>query len=176
MEHQASKRHASTSFPRRPRRRVRHLHGRGRHPLPRVRSNVPRRLHEGDGRTCRGGSFFVVEDEGRVQGFYRITRQEGRAGHVVGLGTFAIAPEARGTGLARSILEAAIARLHSEGVTRVELTVEADNPRAIGFYGKLGFVHEGTLRSAYKRSGDAHYTDELLMARLLPPLAGRSDG
>lgn len=121
------------------------------------------------------GSFFVVEDAGRVQGFYRITRQEGRAGHVAGLGTFAVAPEARGTGLARSILEQAIARLHAEGVTRVELTVEADNPRAIGFYGKLGFEVEGTLRSAYKRSSDAHYTDERLMARLLPPLAG-SDG
>jgi RimJ/RimL family protein N-acetyltransferase len=120
-------------------------------------------------------SFFVVEIEGCVQGFYRATRQEGRAGHVASLGTFAIAPESRGTGLAKSILEEAILRLHHEGVTRIELTVEADNPRAIRFYGNLGFELEGTLRSAYKRSSDVHYVDELFMAKLLPPLANRND-
>lgn len=120
-------------------------------------------------------SFFVVENKGCVQGFYRISRQEGRASHVACLGTFAIAPKAQGTGLARSIVEEAILRLHSEGVTRVELTVEADNPRAISFYGKLGFELEGRLRSAYKRSSDDHYIDELFMAKLLPPLAEQSD-
>lgn len=119
-----------------------------------------------------GGDFFVVEHAGRIQGFYRAARQGGRAHHVAYLGTFAVAREARGTGLARSILETVIARLHDEGVVRVELSVEADNSRAIRFYGKLGFELEGTLRSAYKRSGDAHYTDELYMAKLLPPLAG----
>lgn len=121
-------------------------------------------------------SFFVVEDQGRVLGFYRTRRQQGRAAHVACIGTFAIAPDARGSGLARAVLEQAISRLQSEGVTRVELTVEADNPRAIRFYRKLGFELEGTMRSAYKRSGDAHYVDELFMAKLLPPLADRDPG
>jgi hypothetical protein len=31
------------------------------------------------------------------------------------------------------------------------------------------------MRSAYKRSSDAHYVDQLLMAMLLPPLADRSE-
>jgi GNAT superfamily N-acetyltransferase len=66
-------------------------------------------------------SFFVVANEGRVQGFYRATRQQGRAGHAVSLGTFAIAPAAQGTGVARSILEEAISRLHSESATRFQL-------------------------------------------------------
>ena len=77
-------------------------------------------------------------------------------------------------GLARSIIETAISRLHSEGVTRIELMLEADNPRALSFYRKLGFQLEGTMRSAYKRASDAHYVDELFMAMLLPPLADRS--
>lgn len=121
-----------------------------------------------------GKSFHVVETGGRVQGFYRASRHEGRARHVAYLGTFAVSPQARGTGLARSIIEAAIARLHAEGVTRVELMLEADNPRALRFYTKLGFELEGTMRSAYKRSSDPDPVDELFMARLLPPLARRS--
>jgi len=120
-------------------------------------------------------SFYIVEHSGRVQGFYRTSRYEGRERHVAYLGTFAVAPEARGTGLARSIIETAISRLHSEGVTRIELTLEADNPRALSFYRKVGFELEGTRRSAYKRSSDAHYVDQLFMAMLLPPLADRSE-
>lgn len=115
------------------------------------------------------GSFHVVERAGRILGFYRVERYEGRASHVAYLGTFAVAPEARGTGLARAIIEQAIARLHAQGVRRVELMLEADNPRALRFYRKLGFELEGTMRAAYKRAGEERYVDELFMARLLPP-------
>lgn len=117
-------------------------------------------------------SFHVVECNGRIQGFYRVSRREGRARHVAYFGTFAVAREARGTGLARSIIEAAISRLHAEGVTRIELMLETDNTRALRFYRKMGFELEGTLRSAYKRESEPHYVDELYMGRLLPPLAG----
>ncbi len=119
--------------------------------------------------------FYVVEDHGRIQGFYRASRHEGRARHVAYLGTFAVAPEARTNGLARSIIETVISRLHAEGVTRIELMLEADNPRALRFYTKLGFELEGTMRCAYKRSGDPHYVDELFMAKLLSPLPGRAE-
>lgn len=116
------------------------------------------------------GSFYVVEDGDRILGIYRAARHEGRASHVAYLGTFAIAAEVRGTGLAKAIIETAISRLHAEGVTRVELMLEADNTRAFKFYTKLGFELEGTMRAAYKRSSDPHCVDELFMARLLPPL------
>lgn len=115
-----------------------------------------------------GKCFYVVENEGHIQGFYRASRHEGRASHVAYIGTFAVASSARGTGLAKSIIEKLIARLHSEGVTRIELMLEADNPRALSFYKKLGFELEGTMRCAYKRSDDNHYVDELFMAKLLP--------
>lgn len=121
-------------------------------------------------------SFYVVEHEGQVQGFYRASRHEGRASHVAYLGTFAVTPEARGTGLAKAIIDQAVARLHAEGVTRVELMLEADNLRAFNFYKKLGFELEGTMRSAYKRSSDPSPVDELLMAKLLPPLVPNSGG
>ena len=116
-----------------------------------------------------GRSFYVVECEGRVRGFYRSSRGDGRSRHVARLGTLAVAPEEQGSGLARSMIETAIAGLHADGVTRIELTVEADNPRARRFYAKLGFEPEGTMRHAYQRSDDPRYVDQLLMARLSPP-------
>ena len=61
----------------------------------------------------------------------------------------------------------AIECLRQDGVSRVELLVEADNPRALAFYRKLGFEQEGRLRAAYKRAHQAEYVDEILMARLL---------
>jgi len=116
-----------------------------------------------------GGNFYVVQDQEQIQGFYRISRQAGRARHVAYLGTFAIAPRAQGTGLAASIVGHVIDTLKAEGVLRMELMLEADNPRAFRFYRKLGFEHEGTLRAAYKRADQQHYVDELLMAKLLLP-------
>ena len=45
-----------------------------------------------------------------------------------------LAPEARGRGLGRQLLEEAIARYGVE-----ELTVNEQNPQAVGFYEHLGF-------------------------------------
>jgi putative acetyltransferase len=47
---------------------------------------------------------------------------------------------------------------------RVELTVFADNERAIALYKKLGFVEEGLKKKAAIRNGQ--YEDEYLMARI----------
>lgn len=113
------------------------------------------------------GCFYVYEIDGEVMGFYKAQRHLGRAAHVAYLGTLAVAPEAQGQGVARSMLEDAFERLGNSGVTRVELTVEADNPRAIGLYERLGFVHEGTQRAAYKRACDNGYVDELMYGLLL---------
>lgn len=113
------------------------------------------------------GCFYVYEIDDEVMGFYKAQRHLGRAAHVAYLGTLAVAPEAQGRGLAGPMLQDALTRLRSAGVTRVELTVEADNPRAIAFYERLGFAHEGTQRAAYKRASDETYVDELMYGLLL---------
>jgi len=122
------------------------------------------------------GRFIVAEVDGRVRAFYRTMRHEGRARHVAMIGTFAVAPESHGSGLAARVIDHAIAQLRAEGVTRVELMAEADNPRGLRFYEKLGFVREGVMRAAYHRAGDAQPVDEIILARLLDdgraPLAG----
>jgi len=113
--------------------------------------------------------FYVFEDAGVVQGFYKVQRHLGRAAHVAYLGTLAVASEVRGSGLARRMMRDALDRLAASGIRRVELTVEADNPRAIAFYEHFGFVYEGTQRAAYKRSSDDGFVDELMYGLLLGP-------
>jgi len=113
------------------------------------------------------GCFYVFEVEGRVQGFYQVQRYLGHAAHVAHLGTLAVAPEAHGTGVAAAMMEDALSRLRRAGVTRVELAVAADNPRAIAFYERFGFAHEGTQRAACKRAFDEAYVDARMYGLLL---------
>ena len=101
--------------------------------------------------------------------FYKVQRHLGRAAHVAYLGILAVAPEVRGSGLAQRMMQEALDKLAASGIRRVELTVEADNPRAIAFYELFGFVHEGTQRAAYKRSSDDGFVDELMYGLLLGP-------
>lgn len=113
------------------------------------------------------GCFYVFEVEGRVQGFYQARRHLGRAAHVAYLGTLAVAQQAQGSGIASAMMDDALAHLRNAGIARVELTVETDNPRAIAFYERFGFVLEGIQRAAYKRACEDRYVDELMYGLLL---------
>jgi len=112
-------------------------------------------------------SFFVVPHDGAVRGFYRVNRHPGRARHAAALETLAVAPSMKGTGFALAMIQEAFDCMREDGILRVELMVEEDNPRGIAFYHKLGFEQEGRLKKAYKRASDADYVDELLLARWL---------
>jgi len=53
--------------------------------------------------------------------------------------------------------------------SRIELTVHADNARAIKLYESLGFLHEGRHRDFSFREGG--YVDALFMARCTSELS-----
>jgi putative acetyltransferase len=116
------------------------------------------------------GSFFVALRDHEIRGFYRVSRQKGRSQHVAVLETLAILPHEKGSGFAPAMLDEALECMREDGILRVELMVEADNPRAFAFYRKLGFEQEGRLQAAYKRANQEHYVDELLLAKVLAPL------
>jgi putative acetyltransferase len=118
-------------------------------------------------------TFFACEIDGALAGFYKVTRFEGRAAHVAQLGALAVAPERHGQGVARAMVLDAIAMLEREGVARLELQAEADNARGRAFYRKLGFAEESVQRAAYKRAGEDHYVDEVMMVMFLGPLKER---
>jgi putative acetyltransferase len=89
-----------------------------------------------------------------------------RRRHVGQLG-ISVAREAQGQGVGKALMKALCDYADDWAqLLRIELTVFADNERAIALYRQFGFQHEGTLRAYALRKGA--YVDTLAMARLHP--------
>ncbi len=89
-----------------------------------------------------------------------------RRRHAMMLG-LVVAPEAQGQGVGTALMHALCDYADRwTQVLRIELTVFADNARAIALYRRCGFVHEGTHRGFALRDGA--YADVWSMARLHP--------
>jgi len=80
--------------------------------------------------------------------------------------TLAVAPAARGRGLGRALLEAAIAQARAMGAQSLFLEVGADNPQALALYAGLGFAKVGTRKAYYSTPSGG--TDALLLRLPLP--------
>ncbi|MBL8699506.1 MAG: GNAT family N-acetyltransferase [Alphaproteobacteria bacterium] len=122
--------------------------------------------------------MLLAEDGGAPVGFINGFRGGARrTAHVLGIG-LGILRSHWGRGIGRSLLAAAEDLARRQGISRLELSVQPTNRRAIALYEKLGYRHEGT-----KRNGqliDSRFVDEHLMAKLLaddgpsPATAGAS--
>ncbi len=93
-----------------------------------------------------GGAFAFHDDSGFV-----LARVAGGEAEIL---TLAVSAPARGRGLGRALLQAAIARAKAQGAEAVFLEVGADNPQALALYAALGFAKVG-LRKAYYASRNA---------------------
>lgn len=76
-----------------------------------------------------------------------------------------IIPDYRGQGLGRRLINVALESARQENFVRIELSVHADNGRAIALYQKIGFVTEGVLRRGVHIDG--RYVDTICMAVML---------
>lgn len=93
-----------------------------------------------------------------------------RRRHTIGLG-ISVALPAQGRGVGNALMAALIDYADSwTPLLRIELTVYADNLRAIALYRRHGFVQEGYLRGYAIRHGE--YADCLSMARWRPEPMG----
>lgn len=89
-----------------------------------------------------------------------------RRRHAMSLG-ITVARDHQGQGVGRALMGALCDYADRwAGVLRIELTVYADNHRAIALYRRFGFLLEGTHRAYALRDGV--YVDALAMARLHP--------
>lgn len=70
-----------------------------------------------------------------------------------------------GAGVAQTLLDHAIKAASNQGFVQLELTVAADNPRAIRFYERNGFESWGLLPRAVRLPD--RYQDDLFMRRTL---------
>jgi ribosomal-protein-alanine N-acetyltransferase len=63
--------------------------------------------------------------------------------------TLAVAPGARGKGLGRALLSAAIAEARRRDAEAIFLEVGSDNPAALALYAALGFANVGSRKGYY---------------------------
>ncbi len=112
-------------------------------------------------------TVFVVEVEQKVVATYRLIPKANRQAHIVYLGGFTIAPSLQGRGFGFRILEEIKRRVISDGKTRIELTVDVNNDRAVDLYKRAGFEIEGRIKKSYRLASTGSYYDEFLMGYTL---------
>jgi ribosomal protein S18 acetylase RimI-like enzyme len=113
------------------------------------------------------GSFdLVAVKAGRLAGWLSVEvlpfRRASRTGYVV----MGVDTDAAGSGIGSGLLAAAAQEAGRRGLRRLELTVMADNLRALSLYLRGGFQVEGLRRQALVRDGVV--VDEYYMGQLLP--------
>jgi putative acetyltransferase len=111
-----------------------------------------------------GSTRLVAVIDGKAIGMIFLAREENRRSHVGSIGMAvhdAYAGRGVGTALVAAVVDMADNWLN---LKRVELSVYADNARAIALYERFGFEREGLLRAFAWRNGA--YADALTMARL----------
>ncbi len=112
-----------------------------------------------------GHSHFVAVRNQQVVGWCDVLPQVGQMRSHSGVLGMAVAVEQRGLGVGKALIQAAVAKAHTRGLLRIELTVQSENQVAQALYRSVGFEQEGTLRNAWYLDGQ-HF-DVHLMAKLL---------
>jgi ribosomal protein S18 acetylase RimI-like enzyme len=85
----------------------------------------------------------VLERSGRVAGFSVVLRLAAGVAELDGL---FVEPEFMRQGVGRLLVEDAARAARAAGLRRIEVTA---NPRAVGFYRRLGFVRDGTVATRF---------------------------
>ena len=109
------------------------------------------------------GELFVYECDNTIVATCIVLRQKRRANHVVSLGTLATNPKFQRQGIGTKFMRALINKVKADGIKRIDLCAEADNPIALNFYKKLGFQLEGILKKYFKRPNENQYIDEHML-------------
>ncbi|MEU2436533.1 GNAT family N-acetyltransferase [Streptomyces rubradiris] len=115
----------------------------------------------------RPEDFLVAEAGGRVLGYVRLARPTPLASnaHVLQIQGFAVAGEARGRGVGRALIRAAVDRARERGARRLTLRVLGHNTPARTLYESEGFAVEGVLPGEFHLDG--RYVDDVCMGRSL---------
>ncbi|QEV17731.1 GNAT family N-acetyltransferase [Streptomyces alboniger] len=110
---------------------------------------------------------LVAESDGRLVGYVKLgfpTPLRVNA-HVRQIQGFAVAEEARGQGVGRRLMRAAMDEARRRGALRITLRVLGHNTPARKLYETEGFVIEGVLPGEFLLNGE--YVDDILMGRPL---------
>jgi len=115
----------------------------------------------------RPEDVLVAEHDGAVAGYVHLG--EGfdipAHRHVRPIDALAVAPDRQRLGIARQLVDAAVAEARQRGARKVTLRVLGHNAVARRVYERCGFVVEGVLRGEFRIDG--REIDDVLMARSL---------
>jgi RimJ/RimL family protein N-acetyltransferase len=114
-------------------------------------------------------SFDLIaqaEESGSLVGWLSVEVLPYRRARQTGYLVIGVDAAAAGRGIGRDLLAAAQREAAGRGLRRLELTVMADNLRALGLYLRSGFQVEGLRRRALLRDGTE--IDEYYMGKLIP--------
>ncbi|MFF0426675.1 GNAT family N-acetyltransferase [Streptomyces sp. NPDC004520] len=111
--------------------------------------------------------YLVAVRGGAVVGYIRVVPPTPLAAtaHVRQIQGLAVAGSARGEGVARALLRAAMDRAREQGAVRITLRVLGHNAPARALYASEGFAVEGVLPGEILLDGA--YVDDVLMGRSL---------
>lgn len=113
------------------------------------------------------GEFLVAELDRRIVGYIRVVPATSLAcnAHVRQIQGLAVADEARGHGVGRALIRAAMTEARRQGARRITLRVLGHNTPARKLYEAEGFAVEGVLPEEFLLDGK--YVDDVLMGRAL---------
>jgi RimJ/RimL family protein N-acetyltransferase len=111
----------------------------------------------------RNPIFFAMDGE-QLVGWCDITRSGNKTTTHCGELGMGVLANYRGKGIGTRLIEAALNAASEVDIPRVELTVYATNPAAIGLYRKVGFVEEGRMSRFAVLKGA--FVDAIAMARV----------
>ncbi|MEV5545021.1 GNAT family N-acetyltransferase [Streptomyces sp. NPDC052309] len=113
------------------------------------------------------GDHLVAELGGEVVGYVRLGFPTELASnrHVRQIRGLAVADAARGAGVGRALVRAAVEEARREGARRVTLRVLGHNTAARKLYESEGFVVEGVQPEEFCLDGE--YVDDVLMGQAL---------
>lgn len=111
------------------------------------------------------GDHLVAELDRRIVGYIRLAFPTPLAcnAHVRQIQGLAVAEEARGKGVGRALMRAAVAEAGRRGARRITLRVLGHNTPARKLYEAEGFVVEGVLPEEFLLDGK--YVDDVFMGR-----------
>ncbi|MFF8727776.1 GNAT family N-acetyltransferase [Streptomyces sp. NPDC015171] len=111
--------------------------------------------------------YLVAESGATVLGYIRLVHPTPLASnaHVLSIQGFAVAEEARGRGVGRALVRAAVDRARDRGARRLTLRVLGHNAPARALYASEGFAVEGVLPGEFHIDGA--YVDDVCMGRAL---------
>ena len=111
------------------------------------------------------GLWIVAESHGQILGEAKLKVFPIKRLSHSGIFSIGVHPDFQSQGIGTALTLSTIEWAEKQGLTRIELYVLNNNPKALGLYQKCGFIKEG-IRKNFLRMEDGSYVDDQIMAWL----------